>query len=146
MRSLLVYLACIAALLAAGVGYAKVAAGGAEPSERAAGSQPAGHADDWLQLRIEVNGLYPGQRRWAPAQVWNRTSRPLTLRSVRPQVEDAGTGCTGFITIERRDLARHLPPHSMRHFRLRAAMDPDAVDACQGAKLRVSLRARATLR
>ena len=146
MRSLLVYLACIAALVAAGVGYAKVAAGGPEPSQRAAGAQPSGHPADWLKLHVQVDGLYPGQRRWAPAQARNRTSRPLTLRSVRPEVHDAGTGCTGFVTIQRRELARTLPPHSVRHFRLRVVMDADAVDACQGVKLRVSLRARATLR
>jgi hypothetical protein len=151
MRSLLAYLACITALVAAGAGYAKLSEADIPlSSQQAQSAQPEGHGKgrtaNWIRLRVRVKGLYPGQRRWAIATVRNRTSNRLTLRSVRPRVRDEDTDCAGYVTIERRKFTRLLPRHSRRYFKLRVAMAPDAVDACQNVKLRVTLRARATLR
>jgi hypothetical protein len=153
MRSLLTYIACIAVLVAAGAGFAKLSDGGGPRAAAQADSSTSGlqgrglgRKADWLRLRVEAEGLYPGARRWVRATVRNRTSKRLTLRSVRPNVRDAHRECSGYVTIERRKLTRILPPRSVRRFKLRVAMSPDAVDACQGVKLRVSLRARATRR
>jgi hypothetical protein len=150
MRQLLVYIASALILLAGSFAYAAVSdrgEGGGESLERSTlQGKGLGYEADWVRLRVQARGLYPGLKRPVRVRVRNRSDNRLTLRSVRPRMRKSGSGCARYVTLERRRFHRLLPPRSTRRIKLRIAMDRTTPDACQGVKLPVRLRARATLR
>jgi hypothetical protein len=145
MRTTSLYLACAVLLVSAAAGYAELSRDGADKAGSDRSSLTAySRTAHWIELRMRANGLYPGARKWAPVKVRNLTRHRLTLRSIRPRVL-AGT-CSGRFHPERRKFKRRLPPHSKRRVKLRISMDRSAGNRCQDVKVKLRLRARATLR
>jgi len=144
MRTRVIQLALVAALMAAAVAYA--AERGPFGSGSVDRSQARGLAHSTVKARGDVVGLYPGADRRMRVSVRNRDSRPARLRRFRTRVGNANPVCTdGYLRVRQlKRPQRRIGPHRSILIRVRVRVRPSAPDACQGA--RWPLRFRGSLR
>jgi hypothetical protein len=151
MRTLLLTLLTTLLIGSGAYGYAQLTGSAGRddvhPTTRQAAERPGAKRAGWLRLRIRANGLYPGASKRPVVHVHNRIRRRLKLRSINPRIADQKSNpCARYFTIERRRFKKWLPPRATRGVRLRVEMKPGATDACQGSRVKIRMRARATKR
>ena len=135
------------ALIAALAATTFVSAHPPTPQERTDRSKAA-KTSRALSIRGHVEGLYPGRAKTIHLRMRNRTSRPLVVRSVSAEAGRAAPGCSerNLKVRRKKGLHRHLAARTTRNFGLKVSMVPNAADACQGAKFKLSYRAKARRR
>jgi hypothetical protein len=144
MRTRIIELALVAALMAAAVAYA------AERGSFGIGSVDRSQAPELLHATVKarghVGGLYPGADRRMRVTVRNRDSRPARLRRFRTRVSNANPVCTdAYLRVRRlKRPQRRIGPQRSILIRVRVRVRPSAPDACQNA--RWPLRFRGSLR
>jgi len=98
-----------------------------------------------FSLRGHVGGLYPGARQKLTIVVHNRTARPLSVRSIRTRVRDAGRTCRGRnVRVAPYRGSLRLRPHQRRRVKVRIRMLRSAPSACQKKTFRLDFRGSAT--
>lgn len=144
MRTRIIQLALVAALMAAAFAYA--AEGGPFGSGSVERSQARGQAHSTVKARGHVGGLYPGADRRMRVTVRNGDSRPARLRRFRTRVGNANSVCTGgYLRVRQlKRPQRRIGPHRSILIRVRVRVRTSAPDACQNA--RWPLRFRGSLR
>ena len=134
MRTRVIQLALVAALLAAAVAYA--AERGPFESGSVERSQARGLKQATVKARGHVAGLYPSADRRMRVTVRNRDSRPARLRRFRTRVGNANPDCTdGYLRVRRlKRPQRRIGPQRSILIRVRVRVRPSAPDACQNAR------------
>lgn len=133
--ALFVVIAVVLPLLLALVAFAGVRSG--------ARSGPAPAPQPAIRLSGHVAGLYPGAAKSFRVSVANRSRRRWVVRLVKAVPGAPNRRCpAGNMKLAPYRGAFELPPRARRSVSLRAAMHPDAPDACQGALFPLTFRAR----
>lgn len=98
-----------------------------------------------LRTSARVRGLlYPGVRRPLLVRISNLHRRAVTVTSLRVKVRRATQGCPRrSLRLSRFRGRTRVPARRRRVLRLRARLRPTAANACQDARFRLSVLARA---
>jgi hypothetical protein len=139
--SLLVLCALLASLLCALAAYAGVVSGTGGPSRGDSGRPEA--APPGVRIGGHAVGLYPGSVQRLRVHLDNLGRRPVTVRSLRAVVGDAGRHCPARnVSVSSHRGGLRLRPQRRRWVSLKISMRADAANACQHARFPLSYKAR----
>ena len=142
MRSIWIYLVCVAALASAGAAYAALTTGGRErPATASAASSKAPR----VKIKGYVEYLYPGARVRLQLTLRNRSPQPVRIRWVTAQVGDASPDCpaASLSVPTRTGLKLKIKPQRRKGVAMWATLAGDAPRGCQGATFPLSYAAKA---
>lgn len=97
-----------------------------------------------FQVRGDVDGLYPGERRDLRVRINNRTRRDVMAGRLWIEVGPGAPGCgPEFLRITGpRKVKKRISDHGRRGITLHAKMHADAPDACREARFPLHYRVR----
>jgi hypothetical protein len=141
MRSIWLYLVCVAALASAGAAYA-VLSGDEHQRPPTASAASSKHAR--VKIAGYVEYLYPGATSRLQLTLRNRSPRRVRVRWVKARVLDASPQCiaANLSVPKRTRLKMKIKPTRRKGVAMWATLADSAPESCQGAKFPLRYKAK----
>jgi hypothetical protein len=141
MRSIWLYLSCVAALASAGAAYAALSG---NERQRPATASAASSKRARVKIAGHVENLYPGATSRLRLTLRNRSARRVRVRWVKAWVLDASPECmaANLSVPKRTRLKKKIKPTRRKRFAMWATLADSAPESCQGAKFPLRYKAK----
>jgi hypothetical protein len=141
MRSIWIYLVCVAALASAGAAYAALSAGG---GDRPATASAASSKMPRVKIKGYVEYLYPGAKVRLQLTLRNRSPQRVRVNWVKARVGDASPDCTAAnLSVPKRTrLKLKIKPQHRKGVAMWATLADHTPVGCEGAAFPLSYTAK----